>query len=684
MRARFLFALFMLAFSFCSTYAQRKFSTGKEPVWISRQTVDYNKSSLDKDAEDGSVDLDFEKQVSLADNSTYIRRSYRVLSEAGVEDNSQVTINFDPSFEQLTIHTISIIRNGEVINKLALSDIKTIQQETDLKRNIYNGTLQAVLVLEDVRKNDVIEYSYTLKGFNPIFQNRYSDFYNMQFSVPYYNIYYKLILPQGRMMHMENSKTSLKPATHSEGDKTVYEWKLADVAPLHLQDGYPDWLDPYPCVMVSEYANWNEVSRWASNLFPRVNAVSGELQKKIQQIKTQCATPEDRTAAALRFVQDDIRYMGLEMGVHSHQPVAPEKTMTRRFGDCKEKSYLLATMLQQLGIEAEPVLINADYTKAISNWLPSPYCFNHTTVRAKLADGYHWFDPTISYQRGSLAQISYPDYKTGLVVSDTSMALAAIPDYEKGEGNIKEVFTVTDMSGRAKLKVTSAYSGSLADNNRSLFNSNSIYEMLKGYQQFYGAYFSKLTADSLTFSDDEKKGLFTTTEYYSIDSFWNINEGKIEQSIEPYVINSIIRKPKQKNRTLPFAISFPAKYHEEVELNLAEDWDLAPVHEDVKTGAFNFTVNTTIHNRKVLLQYDYENLRDHIEPGEAAEYLTKLKAVDDNESYLLTYHNDGKDGDEKTSSYTAKSGGHNPLYTALPLVLIIGGIIWWTQRKQQG
>ena len=534
------------------------------------------------------------------------------------------------------------------------------------------------MFLEDVRKNDIIEYSYTLKGFNPIFKDKYCSFFNTRYPAPYYHIYYKLMVPQGRALTIKNSKETITPVVTSDATKTTYEWSLNDVSPLRLQDGYPGWLDPYPCIMVSEYKNWNDVSAWASTLFPKVNIVSGELQKKIDEIKKTYTSPEDRTAAALQFVQDDIRYMGLEMGVHSHLPVSPDKVMSRRFGDCKEKSYLLVTLLQSMGIEAAPVLINTDYTQAITNWLPSAYCFDHTTVRVRLADGYHWFDPTISYQRGKLAEISYPDYKTGLIVSDTTTALTAISNHEKGEENIREIFTVPDMTGGAKLKIISTYSGANADNVRESFNSSSTYEMQKKYQQFYQAYYSKLSADSLAF-DDNKDGTFTTTEYYSIDSFWNNNKTKLEQYFEPYVINSILKKPKEKNRSLPFSISFPAKYHEEIVINLPEDWNLKPFHTNIKNSAFAFTADCVIHNTSISIQYDYESLKDYVTPQESAAYFTQLKQLDDKEGYTLTVNGDDNDDD---SSIAFDKHENNPMYVALPILLSIGVVVWLSQRRR--
>jgi hypothetical protein len=79
------------------------------PAWVTNNSIDYTNASLDKEAEDGSVDLDFEKQVNLNEQSVYIKHSIKILSEAGVQDNSEVTINFDPNYQQLIIHTIELI-----------------------------------------------------------------------------------------------------------------------------------------------------------------------------------------------------------------------------------------------------------------------------------------------------------------------------------------------------------------------------------------------------------------------------------------------------------------------------------------------------------------------------------------------------------------------------------------------
>lgn len=668
--------LAVISLCFLKTEAQRRTPvTGKEPSWVTLNRIDYTNSSLDKDAEAGYADLNFEKQVCLPDQCVYIRKSIKILSEAGVQNESQISVSFDPSYQQLIFHTIRVIRNGEIINHLQLSKIKTIQQETDLDNFIYNGSLNAVLFLEDVRKDDIIEYSYSLKGFNPIFNRKYSDVYGTRYSSPVYNLYYKLIVPRGRTINIKYNIDTLSPIVQTSAAGTIYEWKRLNVNALHAQDYLPSWYDPYPDIMVSEYKSWKEVNDWARAIFPNYVQLSPELQKMIRGIQNNYSTPESRVQAVLRFVQDDIRYMGIEMGVHSHKPANPNKVFAQRFGDCKEKSYLLCCMLNAMGIEANPVLINTVDKKALSNRLPAPTDFDHTTVRVKLNDKYYWFDPTISYQRGNIANISYPDYQCGFVVSDTTTSLTTIPFHETGRVNVKEMFTISDMHGKARLIVTTHYTGSYADNVRNDFKNNSNYEMQKSYRQFYAGYFDQIKTDSLSSTDNDSSGIFTTTEYYSIDSFWSVNNGVKKVSFTPYVIQSIIQKPKDQQRSMPFYIQFPAKYNEEIEINLPEEWDAKPSSENIACADFMLKTKFSSSHKKILLQYEFENLKDHVMPGEANKFFASLKQSNEEQGYELTY-NEKSDNTDALKTTSSKA-----MYIFLGVLLLIGGIVRWTQRK---
>jgi len=650
----------------------------KEPAWVTLTANGYVSDKLDHEAEGGFIDVTFEKQVSLQSQESYFKKAIKILSEAGVQNRSEISVSYDPSYSRLIFHSIKIIRGTESINKLQVSKMKVIQQETELGMHLYNGTLSAVLFLEDVRKGDIIEYSYTIKGFNPIFKGKYSALLETSFSIPVYNLYYKVVMPKGRALNIKNSLTDITYSIKQTGDGTSYEWKLSNLPALRIQDKTPSWYDPYAMILISEFNNWKEVNDWALSLFPLDIRPSAELQKKIETIRSSHNSPEKRLLACLRFVQDDIRYMGIEMGANSHKPTHPDKVYAQRFGDCKDKSYLLCILLNGMGIEARPVLINTSYKKTISKWLPSATIFDHVTVRVKLNDTYYWLDPTITYQRGALAGISYPDYQCGLVIDHNTTALTNIPLSEKGTVTIKEVFKIPNMSGDVHLTVSTNYSGANADGIRSEFNNNSRFEMQKKFEDYYASYYEKINADSLTFTDDDNSGIFTTMEYYTIPNFWQNEKGVKKTYFSPYVISGVIKKPTDINRTMPFYIDYPARYKEDIEIHLPEDWNAEESAEQIECTSFLLKAKCSYANKKVLLHYEYESLKDHVMPDESKEFFASYKKVDDNIGYSLT--NPEKGAVNVTASVKTATQKANSGLIILIVLIFIGGIVWWAQK----
>ncbi len=91
---------------------------------------------------------------------------------------------------------------------------------------------------------------------------------------------------------------------------------------------------------------------------------------RIKAIETGYSTQGEKIAAVLNFVQEEVRYLGFESGLGSYKPFAPNQVFEQRYGDCKDKSLLMVTMLRKMGIEAYPVLVNTALKHNINAVLP--------------------------------------------------------------------------------------------------------------------------------------------------------------------------------------------------------------------------------------------------------------------------------------------------------------------------
>jgi tetratricopeptide (TPR) repeat protein len=112
-----------------------------------------------------------------------------------------------------------------------------------------------------------------------------------------------------------------------------------------------------------------------------------------------------------------------------YTPVAADMTWTRRFGDCKAKTVLLVGLLRELGIQAEPALVNAYGSPNLDARLPRMSAFNHVIVRAEIAGKSYWLDATRSGDQ-SLVALETPPHDFALPVrreGATLISLARTP-----------------------------------------------------------------------------------------------------------------------------------------------------------------------------------------------------------------------------------------------------------------
>ncbi len=286
------------------------------------------KTASAKEISEGHYVVFIDRQVHLGLKTTYTRVIRQIESESGVQNGSEISVYFDPSFEKLNFHHLTIWRNGEAVSQLKSSDFKVLPVETDRQRFIYNGNYLASVILNDVRKGDRIDYAYSQTGWNPVLQDKYSG--TLDFGVYDYipHIHYAIIAETSRKIRFKDFNDPPKKATRKTGNDTVYEWDLKNVKGTPYVNFAPSWWRSDPFVQVSEYQSWQEVVDWGLSFY-QVPPVSGVLKTKTEEWKKQAnGSHFAYIEQAVRFVQDEIRYLGIETGENSHRPHPPEQVFS--------------------------------------------------------------------------------------------------------------------------------------------------------------------------------------------------------------------------------------------------------------------------------------------------------------------------------------------------------------------
>src|SRR5262249_12706551 len=154
-------------------------------------------------------------------------------------------------YEELVFHRISIMRGDRVIDALKPREIKLIQPETSLDEREYNGLMSALVFLNDVRVGDIVDYSYSINGSNPVMRGRFAARLFLIGDHPIRLLRRRLLWASGRTLRFNSLNTDLQPVIRELGSLREYTWQRENVMPIQVDDRTPQWFDPYPGVQLS-------------------------------------------------------------------------------------------------------------------------------------------------------------------------------------------------------------------------------------------------------------------------------------------------------------------------------------------------------------------------------------------------------------------------------------------------
>ncbi len=320
----------------------------------------------------------------------------------------QISMQFIPQYQKLVLHRVAILRGEQVIDHTATAQVRFLQREAGLEQGIYSGAITASMLLGDVRVGDTLQLQYSIAGANPIFGGRYAQGVPWQRAVPVQVRRVTLNAPAARPVQWkwngDGDASPLAPEITVRDGMRRLRFEERDLAAVELEPMLPRGAMPLRWLQFSEFADWGEGARWADGLFPQDEPLPPELVPLVQRW-LRLPSHSDQASQALQWVQSQIRYYSVSLGESSHRPHSPAEVLRNRYGDCKDKSFLLMRLLQSLGIPSHAVLASLSAPQGPDKVLASPLAFDHAIVQARIDGRDYYLDPTRMGQRGPVERM---------------------------------------------------------------------------------------------------------------------------------------------------------------------------------------------------------------------------------------------------------------------------------------
>jgi len=219
-----------------------------------------------------------------------------------------------------------------------------------------------------------------------------------------------------------------------------WKWVLADIAPIEDEPLRLERASLSQRLSIAFFGNgvtsrvgsWAAIGTWYKGLADQRRNSTPEILETTQRLTTGRAGFDSRVRAIASYVQRNVRYVAISIGIGGFQPHFADDIFRHKYGDCKDKATLMATMLKQLGYPSELVLIDTDreFTKPA---VPSTV-FDHailaielpadiaddtypSMVKTKSGKRYVIFDPTNQFTPFGLIP-SYEQNSYALIATD--------------------------------------------------------------------------------------------------------------------------------------------------------------------------------------------------------------------------------------------------------------------------
>jgi hypothetical protein len=313
--------------------------------------------------------------------------------------------------------------------------------------------------------------------------------------VPVREAHYTLQLPPGWSFKSQwLNHEQQAPVSSSPGQS---HWVVRDLKAINVEEQMPPWrgiaarlviaLIP-PSGHLQGFQNWSEMGAWYQGLVRGRTDPSPEIKQKTAELTAGAASQLDKMKALAGFVQNDVRYVAIELGIGGLQPHPAAEVFAHRFGDCKDKATLLASMFREIGIESYYLIVNTT-RGSITATTPPTLGFNHAILAVRLPAGLEdpslvavashdkigrilFFDPTdpltpLGRLRGSL-QANY-----GLLVLPDGGELLRTPQLPPELNAISRSAKLSlDETGLLRGDVRETWSGDMAALQRATENAN--------------------------------------------------------------------------------------------------------------------------------------------------------------------------------------------------------------------
>jgi transglutaminase-like putative cysteine protease len=342
--------------------------------------------------------------------------------------------------------------------------------------------------------------------------------------------------------------------------------------------------------------SWSALGIWYYDLTRDRRNPTPEISHKARELTDSQPEFEGKVKALTTFVQSDIRYLSIRIGIGGYQPHPAADVFRARYGDCKDKATLLSSLLREAGIASDYVLIDTErgtvhpdvpsarFNHAILGIELPPATKDdvyHSVVRTQSGKRYLIFDPTDEYTPvGDLRADLQDSY--ALLVTDRGGELIHTP-LQAPETNslLREGHFILNADGSLTGEVTEKRTGDHALFERHALGGTDQQHRVERIEKQLGISLQGFTLQSTDIGHLTERDKELVLNYkFTVPSYAQ-RSGPLTL-IRPRVLGETVFAVDQKPRNYPLELHGTSRERDVYEIELPAGYKVDDVPEPVK------------------------------------------------------------------------------------------------------
>jgi hypothetical protein len=509
-----------------------------------------------------------------------------------------VAVPFDKDSKILSMHAWSIGPDG---HEYAVKDNEMVEVGYPGQGNFFMDLKVRAASPPGRDPGGIVAYEYEQRS-HPYLTEKTWFF---QSDIPRLNQSFTLELPAGFSHGTVWAHSKEVPAVDLEHQR--WRWEMKETSPIDLDQvllrpsemalaGRMTVHYAGPGISTPTEGSWQSIGEWYQSISKDRLASTPEIAAKAKELAGDKTDFYDKTEAIAEFVQKQVRYFVIEMGIGGYQPHYAGDIFRNRYGDCKDKATLLTAMLSTVGVHGALVMVDhrrgvvdPDAPSIVGDHMiaaieiPKGYSSSRlrSVVTTKTGRQYLIFDPT--WDKTAFGQLEHNlQGGYGLLVDGNDSQLIQFPVLPPDLNTIRRSASFQlQPDGSLRGTVTEKRFGDLSEHRRDLYTTGDAKEQTQYLDRLLGEDFTTFTVSDFKVQNAESLNKDLTTSYSLTADRFGKSMGPLLM-IRPRVLGSEDLHADLKKRRVPINLSETMQEQDDYTIALPAGYTVDEIPDPVK------------------------------------------------------------------------------------------------------